>query len=1410
MKLTKPQKLVYDMEQFAGGAIAVICGSMLMEGECSQKTLAQAIHDLYRLNDALRMHIVHTNEDVELVVAEYTEKNIDVLCFEDKAQLDSYASDYAKISTDLHGDLCEIKIVELPGQYGILVKMHHLIGDAWTLSLLGSQLQQLLNEETPEAYSYTEYESSEAAYLASKRCEKDKAFFMEQFAKCEEVTYLSDKQVHSYAAERKTVIVEADEARVLADYMAGKNTTAFPLFMTALAIYMSRIKLNVEKFYIGTAVLNRTGNKEKNTMGMYINTVPMLMELNNENTFAENLACVEEAAFGVFRHQKYNYGDVLTDIRKEYSFSEKLYDIMLSYQNAALIGAAESTWYHSGMQTESLQIHIDDRDNKGVFRIHYDYQIEKFTVREIERMHRHIMTLLLDAISNEDKKIRELSLLTQKEEHRILEEFNNTQEDHLRDKCVHTLFEEQVARTPNKTAVIACDTTLTYKELDDRANQIANGLIEAGVVPGDIVAFMLPRTSNLIATMFGILKTGAAYLPVDPDYPEERVSYMLEDSKANLCVTASEIEHWMQNHNTNSPSVEVPSSSICYCIYTSGSTGKPKAVLIAHSNVNNFVTVNDTNSFQKKLVEGCDVVLCVNSIVFDIVLQEIHIPLTNGLTVRLLPHKTIPDWGDLQMDRVGLICTPTKLSMYMQDEDFCHFLKNCSIIMCGAEAFPEVLYGELRALTDAVIYNGYGPTEITCGASYAEIKDSNDIHIGRPIANTQFYIVDRYMNLCSLGISGELCIAGNGVGVGYLNRPELTAEKFVDNPFGEGKLYKTGDLAYWREDGNIAYVGRNDFQVKIRGLRIELGEIENAIDCVDGISQAVVVVRKNAEGRQLICAFYTQTAPVPVETIRSELGKKLPRYMLPHIFTVLNEMPLTSSGKVNRKALPEIDLNCVESSTVYVKPEGELEKQLAKLMEQALGYAPVGRNDHFFDLGGDSLKAIEMISKAHTEGIYVSLQNVFDYPTVQQLADCIVNGDKQVVSFEEMDFSAIDRILAKNCVDGITKTECVPLGNILLAGATGFLGSHILVDFLEHDSGTAYCLVRGKDEADSKNRLYELLRHYFGETYVGSERIKVICADLQKDCFGLSEKAYSELLSSVDTVINTAASVKHYGSYRYFYEVNVESVHRLIQFCKEADVKLIHTSTISVSGNSFADQFDGYVSKTEKHFYESSLYIGQPLDNVYARSKFEAEKAILDAMQEGLRANIMRMGNLTNRLSDGMFQRNHESNAFLKRIRGALELGMLPNDLLDGHMEFTPVDEAAKAIMTIARHFSTEFTVFHINTPKTVSVAKLTEYFRMFGYSIDAVYGTNFETALKQTANQAGLEHIFEAFVNDMDETGHLNYDSNIRIKNSFTVQYLKMLDFEWSDIEFAYFSKYVRYFEKMGYWRIIDEKTKR
>ena len=2412
MNITKPQKLIYDMEKYAGGAISVICGGMLIRGEKKTAEMQAAVNELYRLNDALRIRVSESDGTASQKITEYAEQNIPVLRFESKAELDSYAEKYAKTPLDFYGNLCEVSIVVLPEQYGLLVKLHHIIGDAWTLSLLGTQFNKLMNGESVEAYSYADYACAEEKYIQSKRYERDKAFFIDEFKRCDEVTYINEKKSDSLEAKRKTFVIDKEFAGLINSYAEGKGTSAFVLFTAALSAYISRTKMNADKFYIGTAVLNRSGNKEQNTVGMFINTVPMLIELDNDKAFSENLSRMEETALSVFRHERYNYGDVLADIRKEFNFGEKLYDVMISYQNARVGGAeVETTWYHSGEQSESLQIHIDDRDSEGIFRVHYDYLTEKFTETEIENMHSHICNLLFDAIKNDGKRIYELNILTPEEQQKLLYTFNDTAVEYPKDKCVHQLFEEQVERTPDKTAIVACDKTLTYREVNEEANRIAHSLIEKGVRVGDVVAVILPRDSHLIPALFGVLKSGAAYMPLDPSYPQDRIDCLISESGSDSVINEENINEYLSNANTLNPDIKVspdylfcalhtsgstgkpklsslrhynminfivgnkpfwsetdtvvsativtfdafqmesilsitqgkrlilaceneiynyhnfeklfdysqnnmffstptkiknyilncensscfsiirnyiiggeifseqlynmikkvsPTSNIyniygpteaticimvdkiksnditigkpiantqiyivdkylnvvpigttgelciagdgvgagylnrpeltaekfidnpfgkgklyktgdlaywredgnivyvgrndfqvkirglrielgeienainsvdgvsqsvvvvrkdengrqlicafytgeeksaqeikavigerlpkymlphifthleempmtssgkisrktlpeidlsniktavdfvepkneaernlvdsvkavlncekvstldnffdvggdslkaieltsqlesrgyevqvktifecetiqelakelsvaensqenfdysgdipatdaqmrvytaqsmnsdsttynvpyvfkvedveikrlqnavnkliarheslrthfenkdgkiiqvideaadckveelksyditdfirpfdlskspllrigvygntvitdmhhiitdggsmpvffkelnelymgrelknkavqykqfavqkqdhsesekywlsvygdelpeleintdyhrgqkqsfngsavydkidiglhnrilsyckknsitpyvfymggfnillskfsgnedivvgmpisgrdakyldtigmfvntialrnkpegtkdvsdflqevkensvnaikyqdypygelvkklniqtqnrnplfdimfayqseqmtdvvfgdkkaemlpipittskydftfnimprendvvimveycselyrettverfitgynqvleqlltdknliknisvispeeqqkllytfndtaveypkdkcvhqlfeeqvertpdkiavifkdirltyfqlkelvesysnklitlgvsngnivavhinrsqklmalqlavlkigavflpvdkrypserisymcmdcnvkllitdepeisvsnthviksnvfeninaikkadtvyndkfCYIIYTSGSTGKPKGCMLTGSGLLNFCINNNTLETLKKL-NNC-VFACVNSVSFDYFIAESLLPLTNGFTTVILDdNESVNQEVFLEIvaknDINVVMTTPTRFKIYFSDNSNCGALKRIECICTSGEPLTNELLEMMYAKSpNAQVYNPIGPSECCVWDIGGKLNraDGIDIHIGKPIANTQIYIVDKYMKICPIGVTGELCIAGDGVGAGYLNRPELTAEKFIDNPFGKGKLYKTGDLAYWREDGNIVYVGRNDFQVKIRGLRIELGEIENAINSVDGVSQSVVVVRKDENGRQLICAFYTGEEKSAQE-IKAVIGERLPKYMLPHIFTHLEEMPMTSSGKISRKTLPEIDLSNIESSVEYEAPDGELEKRLAKEMEEVLNYSPIGRNDNFFDLGGDSLKAIEFVSKAHNSGIYFDLQSIFDYPTVKELREHIESGDKQTVSFDDVDFGKAESVLLKNTIEQMKKPEKTDVGNILLAGATGFLGIHILADYLDNDSGTAYCFVRGKDKEDSTARLKKLLEFYFGDKYSDMNRIKVVCADLQKESFALSTEEYEKLAKNVDTVINCAASVKHYGSYKYFYEVNVESVKRLIDFCKDAAAKLIHMSTLSVSGNSFGDQFDGYISSEEKHFSESSLYIGQPLDNVYARSKFEAEKAVLDAIADGLKANIMRMGNLTNRYSDGLFQKNHESNAFLQRVKGIIELGKAPDYLIkdDIYSEFTPIDEAARAVMTVTRHFNAKQTVFHINSTKVVYMKRLLEYLSRLGYCIDIVSGSEFTELLRATAKASGTQHIFETFINDMDENDQLNYESNIHIENAFTVSYLEQLGFEWNDIGFEYLKKYVEYFKKIGVLR--------
>lgn len=1400
--LSKPQKLIYDMDRYAGGSIAVLCGSLVARGQKSRQELKEAVNEIYRLNDALRLHIIETADGPKQTVSEFVRREVGILYFEKKQDLDLYAENCAKEPMDLYGSLCELRPVVLKGSYGILIKLHHIAGDAWTMAMIGSQFQMIVNGKMPEAYSYTQYLDNERDYLQSSRYAKSREFFLEQFKGCGEVTYLSDRQCHSYAAKRRTFVLDKEDAAKLTAYAKAHNTSAYAIFMTAFAAYISRSKMNAEEFYLGTAILNRSGAREKNTMGMFVNTVPILVRLENNTPFADNLSVMTKGIFEIFRHQKYHYGNILADIRQEYGVDEKLYDVLISYQNAVITGAEdefETTWYHNGMQTESLQIHIDDRDREGIFRIHYDYQVEKYTEHEIECMYQHVMNLLFDAVENDNKRLCELEMLSLEEKKTLLYDFNDTALEYPGNMCVHTVFEKQAKKTPNQAAVIACDRTLTYRELNEQANRVAHSLIAKGVRAGDFVAFALPRESALFSTMFGILKAGAAYLPIDMECPKDRVDEILEDSGAVLFITKELLPELLANDATDNPDTDVTSENFCYCVYTSGSTGKPKGVLIRHRNLINFCRTQAGSNYQHNAVCENKRLLLTAKTCFD-QFDEYALFLLNGNAVVLAADNEIMDGDKLaalaeKYEAKVISTTPSVMKALCSSKAYCNMLKQVKAINIGGERFPVELYPFLKSITDAKIINIYGPTETTIIISYGELL-SEDIHIGKPIANTQIYIVDKYMNPVPTGTAGELCIAGDSVGAGYLNREELTAERFVDNPFGKGKLYKTGDIAFWRKDGTIFYIGRNDFQVKIRGLRIELGEIENNLAGIEGITQAVAVVRENNEGRQFICAFYTGEE-IDSAKLRDALGRKLPEYMIPHVFKHLAEIPLTVNGKVDSRALPKVDFSGAKQSTEYEKPKGEIEKKLAEMMEKVLEYTPIGRNEHFFEeLGGDSLKAIEFAAKAHNEGIYITVQSIFDYPTVRQLAEYVESGNRQSVSYDDADFTEIDRLLMQKAEADMSVPPRSEPGNILLCGATGYLGIHMLADFLEHDSGTAFCIVRGESSAESEQRLRDILAFYFGDRYanlIGS-RIRVVCADLQKVNFGLPKAEYEQLYMQVDTVLNAAASVKHYGSYQYFYEKNVETVKRLINFCRQSNAKLIHTSTLSVSGNGFADNFDGNMK--QKSFSEGQLYIGQPLDNVYIRSKFEAERLVLEAMTQGLRAQIMRMGNLTNRASDGAFQKNLESNAFLKRIKAFIELGKFPDYLTDYCLEFTPVDEAAAAVMAIARYADTEQKIFHINNPKVIFMDDFADCLSSLGYFVRFVGGKEFAMALRETA-------FFEAFIGDMDSYERLVYDRGIHVINDRTVQYLKKLGFEWSEIGQEYLRKYVEYFQRAGYFTL-------
>lgn len=606
--------------------------------------------------------------------------------------------------------------------------------------------------------------------------------------------------------------------------------------------------------------------------------------------------------------------------------------------------------------------------------------------------------------------------------------------------------------------------------------------------------------------------------------------------------------------------------------------------------------------------------------------------------------------------------------------------------------------------------------------------------------------------------------------------------------------------------------------MKIRGLRIELGEIENVMGSFPGIGLCAVADKKDETGRQYLVGYYTvadadgkqkeegsganPSCDVDEKALRSHLSARLPKYMVPNYFMRLDAMPMTASGKTDRKSLPVPDFT--RPVREYAPPETEREKVLCRLMGELLHVEQAGVTDDFFELGGDSLTAIEFVAKAQDRGISFALQNIFDYPTVRELCSHMEAGDEEKICYEPADFDKYQELLAENVIDEALAPERKSLGNVLLTGATGFLGAHVLDRLMREETGKIYCLVRdgknrmGGEKEDCGGRLREILRYYFGDRYEAEfeRRIIPIAGDIESD--PLAEN----MPEDVQTVIHTAASVKHYGSYRYFYRVNVEGTGHVVNYAKSVGARLIHISTLSVSGNSLADAFDVYRSEEEKHFGETSLYIGQPLDNVYIHSKFEAERAVFDAMLTGLDAKIIRVGNLTSRASDYKFQPNYRENAFLTRCKAILEFGLFPDYLMPLYCEFSPIDLTAEGIVRIAQYADRQ-TVFHLNSNRPIYFDRFLEVVRALGIPMEVVDGDAFNRALRGTIRDRVTEYIFEAFQNDMDEQGRLVYDSNIRIGNDFTVWFLKKLGFEWNETDLEYIRGYVEYFRKLGYLEV-------
>ena len=1282
----------------------------------------------------------------------------------------------------------------------LLFDMHHIIADGESLNIILRDMALLYAGVTPAtpAIQYADY----AAYFENADFSEHKTFFKEML-KCDFEPMVLPEKKHRDAENGISAFYQIDRqtfenARSLA---RKQNLTDTMLFLGAFGILLS--KYTGRSDVLSSVVLTNRGHREaENVIGMFVNTLPIMLPVQGET--AEYLEKVRNLVLNLFKYQEIPFLSVAETVGlQDKNAVNTSFVYQATGEKKLSVGGSDlrTEWVDTGTSKFDLSFELTPNENGCAVRI--EYNCGKYEQNLIDRLFDAYVRILEGL---DQKSIADISVLSPAEYQKVIFDFNDTAMDYPKEKCVHELFVEQAKVTPDKVALVFEGRSFTYRQLDEMSNSLAHYLRSKGIAPGSIVPIISKRSWHVIVAMLGILKAGGAYMPVDPTYPQDRISYMFETAQCSLALTfgysekldieAISLEAFDFASNITPVSNLNSSDDLCYIIFTSGSTGMPKGVAIAHSNVHNFCQSNAAEPHEI-LTSKCRCVISLNTFTFDISTFEVLFTLLHGLSLVLANDKEATNADALAelvlRNEVDVIhCTPTKLAMYLNSAAFQKAAYQLKIAVVGAEVFTTELYDKIREYTNAEIYNGYGPSEATVGVSFEQLLPAKAITIGRPIANTQIYILDTHRKPLPIGVAGELCISGDSVGKGYLNRPELTAERFIPNPFIPGTtMYCTGDLARWRADGEIEYLGRIDTQVKIRGLRIELGEIESVMSQLEGIQLAAVTDKKDETGRQYLVGYYTSESEIDEKELRRHLAAKLPKYMVPNYFVHLDEMPMTASGKTDRKNLPAPEFTAIERE--YVAPETEQEQILCAVLEELFQMERIGITDDFFELGGDSLRAIEYVAKAHNEGISFALQNVFDYPTVQKLCVFINSNARIKVTYSEEDFLKYQPLLEKNVIDTDFVSVKKSLGNVFLTGATGFLGSHIIDQFMKEETGKIYCLVRGGQE-----RLKSVLEYYFGNAYTADIGSRIVAVDGDITRNDLAD----DLPKDVQTVIHTAATVKHYGSYDYFHGVNVQGTKNVIAYAERLGAKLIHISTLSVSGNSLVDAFDMYRAEETMEFDENSLYIGQPLDNVYIHSKFEAELAVLDAALGGLVAKIVRVGNLTNRASDLKFQPNYQSNAFLTRVKAGLELGCIPDYLLPLYSEYSPIDQTAEGIIRIAQYADTQ-TVFHLNNHKNLYFDRMVEIMQMLGIQMEVVVGSAFREILQGLAKNSNTAYLYEAFQNDMDEAGNLVYDSNIHILNEFTVWFMRQCGFEWAEIDYDYVKGYVDYFRNLGYFEV-------
>jgi amino acid adenylation domain-containing protein len=1046
-EVSSAQKRMYVLQQLDQEAVNYNIPDVLMvEGVLDKEKLGEAAQKLIERHEVLRTTfetiddrvVQRLHKNVEFSV-DYLQKIVEYAENPDKC-MEEAIKDFIRPFDLGKAPLLRVALIKLTEEKQLLLfDTHHVISDGISMLILTREFTEIYsgNELKPQRLQYKDFSEWQNAYLKSEGIQEQEKYWLDRFS--DEIPVLNipldytRPVVQDFKGSSIELRIDHELAKKINKLTKEMGTTLYMVLLSAVNILLSKYS-GQEDIIIGSPIAGRPHADLDNILGMFVNTLVMRNYPESGKTYAEFLGEVKENALRAYENQEYQFEELVEKLNLRRDMSRNpLFDVMFALRNMDKIvlelGDLKFSGYEPSEKAAKFDLSFIATEAGEDILIEIEYRTGLLKRETVERLSGHLCNLIKAITEDISVLLGEIDILSEEERNKVLSEFNDTCATYPREKTIHQLFEEQAERMPDNVAVIFNDENMTYRELNMKSNQLALVLRKKGVNPDCIVGIMVERSFEMIIGILGILKAGGAYMPIDPEYPEERIRFMIEDSETNILLTQSKLRDLVRvkgdifelddsrlyEGDTSDPKFIGCANDLAYVIYTSGSTGKPKGVMVEHKAI-----VNRLLWMQKEYPLSVeDVILQKTTYTFDVSLWELLWWSFTGAKVCLLGPGEEKDIlaiiRAIERNQVSVMhFVPSMFTIFLdhisQYQETSR-IKTLKRIFASGEALglKQVLdfNHNIRKVNGTELINLYGPTEAAVDVTYfnTSIGDfEKEIPIGKPIDNTSLYIIEKHDILSPIGVPGELCISGVCLARGYLNRPELTAEKFVENPFIPGeRMYRSGDLARWLPDGNIEFLDRIDKQVKIRGFRIELGEIESRLLDIEEVKEAVVLAREDEVGDKYLCAYIVGEEELSINELKSILRKKLPTHMIPSYFVQLTELPLTLNGKVDRRSLPAPEGN-ITREVGYVEPRNQLEMSLVAIWENVLGVKPIGIYDNFFETGGHSLKLTIVASRINSElQVTVPLAELYANPYIAHIAEYIIKtGDEELKNVDNI------------------------------------------------------------------------------------------------------------------------------------------------------------------------------------------------------------------------------------------------------------------------------------------------------------------------------------------------------------------------------------------------------------------------